>query len=224
MKLKKSHKNKKIIKKNYNYGLGILKVLFALSVIRSHFFNEKSTKNKILLFFIYRFKTIHVPSFFIMSFYFLHKELILINFKLFIKRLERLLIPYLGWPIIMYFLNNYIITKLFNIKVKYTFEDLKIQLLWGYNYFRQFWFLWDLIFMTITFYILMFIFQKKHLFFIQLFGFFGYILQYSGKNFIFYKSLGVDKNGTLGRLCEMAPFASTGFTLASLNIINILQK
>ena len=39
----------------------------------------------------------------IMSFYFLYKVLILLEFNLFVIRLERLIIPYIGWPIIAFF-------------------------------------------------------------------------------------------------------------------------
>jgi len=124
----------------------------------------------------------------------------------------------------LFFFNNYIINKLFKINNIFTFKELKIQLLWAYGYIHQFWFQWDLIFMTIIFYLFLFIFKKRHLFFIQLFGFFAYLLQYSEYNKKFYNYLSNEKKQCLGRLCEMAPFASTGFTLASLNIINILQK
>ena len=75
------------IKKNqkYNYGLGLLKVILAFYVICGHNFNPKITKNEILLY-ILRDRRIHVPSFFIMSFYFLYKELIISNIILFILK------------------------------------------------------------------------------------------------------------------------------------------
>jgi len=102
MKLKKSPKYQKLIKNKYNFGLGLLKCILAFSVIRSHCFNYKSTKNKIILF-LFNKRRVHVPSFFIMSFYFLYKDLILLEFNLFVIRLERLIIPYIGWPIIVFF-------------------------------------------------------------------------------------------------------------------------
>ena len=101
---------------------------------------------------------------------------------------------------------------------------MKNQLFWGYAFFNQFWFQWDLIFLTILFVIIITLFRNNHLFFIQLYAFFSYILQYSGINRKFYDSLSGAKNQPLGRLDEMISFAASGFTLASLGIINSLQK
>ena len=109
--------------KKYNYGLGILKTILAFSIIRTHNFNYKSTKNKILLY-ILRDRRIHVPSFFIMSFYFIHKDLIILNIKIFLKRMEKLLIPYCIWPIIIFILNNYLLNKFINLQKIYSFKLL----------------------------------------------------------------------------------------------------
>ena len=55
------------------------------------------------------------PSFMIMSFYFMQKTLILLNFKLFGQRIIRLMIPYLSWPIIIFALNNLILAKILKL-------------------------------------------------------------------------------------------------------------
>jgi fucose 4-O-acetylase-like acetyltransferase len=212
----------KIIKR-YNFGLGILKVFLAFDVIRSHNFNCMSTNNKIILFFL-KSKRIHVPSFFMMSFYFMHKELISSNIKIYLKRIERLLSPYLLWPIIIFVLNNYFLYILFNIKIKTSFKDLKIQLLFGSKFISQFWFQWDLIIFTSIFFILKYFIGNNQLFFIQILEIFSYILQYSGYNKQIYNYLKPEKRLSIGRLTEMIPFSSSGFTLASLNIINYLQN
>ena len=88
MKLKR-RKNKNIIIKKYNYGLGILKAILAFYVVRTHCFNYSTLKNKILRYLIRERKS-HVPSFFIMSFYFMHKDLLSSNIKIYLKRIERL--------------------------------------------------------------------------------------------------------------------------------------
>ena len=221
MNLKFSIRNSII--KRYNYGLGFLKVFLAFDVIRSHNFNYMSTNNKIILF-ILKKKKIHVPSFFIMSFYFMHKELISSNIKIYLKRIERLLIPYFLWPIIIFVLNNYILNIFFNIKIKPTFKDLKRQLLLGSNFISQFWFQWDLLVFTSIFFILIYTLRNEHLFFIQILSIFSYILQYSGYNIKIYNHLKPEQKLPIGRLVEMIPFSSSGFTLASLNIINSLQN
>ena len=76
--LLKSKKAYKKLKVNYSkkpenkirdYGLGILKTYLSLLVVATHFFSRKTTKNEIILT-LYDNRYIHVPSFFIMSFYF----------------------------------------------------------------------------------------------------------------------------------------------------------
>ena len=96
----------KIIKKteSLNLGLSILKFIFSFLVLTCHNFNPKSTGNKYILFFT-KERRLHVPSFFIMSFYFMSKYLSSLNFKMFLKRLVRLLIPYILWPIFFWKLN-----------------------------------------------------------------------------------------------------------------------
>ena len=209
--------------KKYNFGFAILKALLALDVIRNHCFNPKSTKNKIILLYFAR-RRIHVPSFFILSFYFMHKELILLNFKLLGKRLQRLLIPYICWPIIIYFLNNNILHVYFRSIIKIPRKELKTQLLWAYDFVGQLWFQWVLIVSTIIFFIVLFIFRKYGLFVLQLLLIFEYFLQYSGYNVKFYNSVSREKRECLGRFTEVFPSTVTGFTLAYFKIIDYIHN
>ena len=75
----------------------------------------------------------------------MHDHFISLKIKIFLKRLERLIIPYLGWPIIIYALNNGIFNRLIKNIGKYPIKELKNQLLWGNRFIIQFWFQWDLI-------------------------------------------------------------------------------
>ena len=52
-------------KKYFNYGFAILKSLLSLLVLLAHYFNPKSTKNKIIIY-LSKNRKIHVPSFFIL--------------------------------------------------------------------------------------------------------------------------------------------------------------
>lgn len=210
------------IPNTFNFGIALLKVFMAFDVIRSHNFNKKSTENKLLRICL-RNRRIHVPSFFIISFYFMHKEFISLNINKYIKRIERLIIPYLIWPIIIWILNN-LFNFLFNSSFPSSLTSLKYQIFWGNNYMVQFWFQWDLIIITILFFILIFLFKQNYLLIIQLFAFLAYILQYSGINKKFYDSLRAEKKECLGRLSEVIPYTVAGFTLASLGIINKLKK
>ena len=221
MELKKSF-YKNIMPKKYNYGLGLLKLILAFGVVRSHNFNYNSTKNKILLY-LFRKRRTHVPSFFIMSFYFSHNDLLSSNIKIFLKRIERLLIPYILWPLIIYLLNNYILNNFIALE-KYSANDLKRQLLIGNGVMRIFWFQWNLIILTILFFMIIYICKKFHLFLIQIFGCFAYSIQYSGYNKMFTDYLKRENKITLGRFIVSVPYTCTGFTLASLKILNVIQN
>ena len=84
---------------------------------------------KILLY-ILKDRRIHVPSFFIISFYFTYKQLVSFSLKLFLKRVEKLIIPYFLWPIIFFIFHNYFLNIIFRLDI-YSFKALKNQLIWG---------------------------------------------------------------------------------------------
>ena len=89
---------------NKNYGLELLRMILCFWVVLFHCL-KISNNNTILNF---KRKMFHVPSFFFISFYFLFPIIRSKNTKKMIIRLERLLIPYLFWPLIIYiFFDNY---------------------------------------------------------------------------------------------------------------------
>ena len=57
------------------YGFAILRSILAFYVVKTHCFRNNSTKNKFMLYILGK-RHIHVPSFFIISFYFTYKGLI----------------------------------------------------------------------------------------------------------------------------------------------------
>ena len=222
---KKAYKRLKVIKPNkkiHDYGLGILKTFLAVLVIAAHQFSRNTTKNEIILK-IYDNRNIHVPSFFIMSFYFTCHNLLSQNPKKILSRFVRLLIPYIGWPIIIKQTN-----RIYNQKYKTKFPDsieiLKSQLFWGHEYLSQFWFQWDLIVTTLLFVLIIFIFRKNCLFILILILILFYYCQYSGN--YFQKYLPIQKNNkyTILRMFEMVPLGVTGFIIGYFNIINKINK
>ena len=87
-------KNLNYEKKFYNFNLALLRMYLSFLIVNAHCFNPNKNNfhNKYLL--IILINNIHVPIFFIMSFYlcyklFLKKDIIKIK-----QRFERLLIPY----------------------------------------------------------------------------------------------------------------------------------
>ena len=224
--LNKIESNKKEIskKKNgINYGLLLFKLFLSFIVLTSHNFKRKTTKNRFLLN-LTKERKLHVPSFFIMSFYFMSKHLYSLKIKIFFIRLIRLLIPYIGWPIIIWEINRFLNRK-YNIKFPCTFENLKLQLLWAQIYIRPLWFNWELIALTILFYIIIFIFRKHSLFILKIMLLLSYFAQYSGYNYNhFFKNYPYYNKYTYGLFLESLPFAVTGYILGIYKVIDILQK
>jgi len=224
----KLNKQNNIVKENIkenklNYGLAILKAYLSFKVIIIHFFKINSTNNKIILNIVTN-KISPVPSFFIISFYFMCNNLLSLKFKLLLKRLERLLIPYIIWPNIMWVVNTILKNK-YDDKNPYTFEILKLQLLYGHMYMAQFWFLWNLIIMTIIYYLIIFVFRKNSLFIFHLLLLISYQLQYSGYIYNhFFVKFPYYNRYTISRFFGMLPLSVTGYTLGIFKIINIIQQ
>lgn len=215
-----NNKSRKINK--IYYGLLILKVFLAFDVINSHCFKSNSTKNKYILYLL-RSQKLHVPSFIIMSFFFTHNTLISLDSNKIYKRFERLLVPYLGFPLILFIKNNTLnyFTKYY---LQIPIKILLLQIILGDapKIPLHFWFLFDLIATTIIFLIIIMIFKNNYIFILQLLMLFSYFLQYSTINMkLFYK---LKKQVSLGRENEFIPFAVTGFILFETDIINKLNK
>ena len=165
--------------KPFNYGLAILKTILAFLVVIAHQFKPNSTKNKLIVNIFSKNRNFHVPSFFIMSFYFTCNNLLSLNPKKILNRFIRLFIPYFGWPIIILQINRKY-NQIFKAKFPESIEALKYQLLWGDGYVGQFWFQWDLIVTTFLFVIIIFTFRKNCLFILILVLILFYYFQYTG--------------------------------------------
>ena len=209
--------------KVYNYGLAILKVILAFLVVVAHNYNRNSTKNKIIIFITLERK-LHVPSFYIMSFYFFANHLFSLNTKIFIKRMIRLLIPYIWWPLIFYRLNRYM-NKNYNKKFPDSNEELKLQLLLGNRFIHPLWFQLDLMIITFMFFIIIFIFRKYSLFVLQISLLLLYALEYSRYDFSYYfaKLLKKDKY-LLFFLIDSIPFSISGLIFGYYKMFDFLQK
>lgn len=206
-----------------NYGLLLLEFILSFIVLTSHNFERKTTKNRFIIN-LTKERKLHVPSFFIISFYFMSKHLYSFKIKILFIRLIRLLIPYIGWPIIIWEINRFLNRK-YNFKFPCTFENLKLQLLWAQIYIRPLWFNWELISLTILFYIIIIIFRKHSLFILKIMLLLSYFAQYSGYNYNhFFKNYPYYNKYTFGLFLESLPFAVTGYILGIYKVIDILQK
>ena len=151
------------------------------------------------------------------------KNLLLSKISLLFKRLERLLIPYIIWPII-FFIINILLSNKYMDKYPYNFEILKLQLLYGHMHVAQFWFLWNLIVITVIFHIIIFIFGKKSLFVLHLLLILSYKLQYSNYIAKYFSKFPRYNRFTFTRIFGMFPLAVTGFSFGFYKIINFIKN
>lgn len=203
--------------KNINLGIQILRMLMSFWVVLNHCYK---TKNKKLINIIFKHK-FHIPCFIIISFYFLNANLSNRKIEKINYRLERLLIPYIIYPIIYWIFNNSLY-KLFNFN-RLSFVQLLTQLLIGRPFYGVIWFQFNLILLTIAFFIISFIFKTNYLFILQLFGIFAYIFQYSKLNYIFFNQYNDAIKFSVGYIVETIPLAITGITISSIDLINKIK-
>ena len=166
-------------------------------MINSSNINIYKPKNKIIQNIIIKHK-FHVPTFVIISFFFLYNSLLTKKIKKYKERLERLLIPYIIYPILTYIINInlYYIFQIDSLKT--SLYKLITQLILGRGLYGVLWFHFNLILITIFFYIISLIFKHNFLTFFQIVQIFSYIIQFSQINFKFFNT---SKSGSLFPFC-----------------------
>ena len=210
----------------YDIGIGILRPFLSFLVIISHCYNHRNADGiwKDIL-----FKTegcyFHNRTFFIISLYLSYNTLVNTNISKIKARFERLIIPFFIWPLIYFFANKWIIKiKLMKDHQILKNKDLKYQLLLGHGFAYQFWFQFNLIFIFIGFALIISLFKKNYNYILLLLGITSFLLQYNGKNFLYFDIYPKEIKLSLGRLIEMNPPSVTGFFFASFQVIKLLKK
>ena len=198
----------------FNAFLGLLRLYLSFLVVNAHCFKPPKSlyKKKFILKLLKG--NIHVPIFFMMSFYFCYNILSSKNIEKIKLRFERLIIPYFIWPIIIFIINKYLL----NNDLKISLYDLFIQLLYGHRYNTVFWFQYDLILVTIIFVISELLFYKLTLFFFINLEIISFYFQYSQINYKLFSYLNFYNKFTFGRLAEIMPFCVTGYIFAYLKV------
>jgi len=213
-------KNKIIKPKSLNEGIEILRFLLCLWVVTLHCSGFKHEHKK------YLDKCFHVPTFFLLSFYFYYKtasKRIIIKI---ISRFQRLLYPYIIWSIIVFINNNYLVknTLIGKYKQKLSPKDLYIQILTGSRYYQVFWFQFNLIFLSICITINSFIFKKYFLQSCQILGVIFLYLYLSQINRNYYLNYSITIQTSLGRLTELVPLAIIGCHFSSINLLSKIKN
>jgi fucose 4-O-acetylase-like acetyltransferase len=202
-------------------GIQILRMLLSLWIVLVHCCNIRSIILKTLL----QDKEFHVPIFLIISFYFFYDKIYLKSFNKIWIRFERLLIPYIFFPLIILILNNVFFVDI-NINSPYrklTYLHFIKQLIFGIGIHDIFWFQFFLIFLSVFFLIISLIFTKNFLLILKLILIVCYLLQYSGLIFEYFITFREKAYRCIGSIVEILPYAVTGLILASFNLINKIK-
>lgn len=200
--------------KNVNLGIEILRVILCFWVLLFHFLEKQEIKY-FLLYEIIKTKFFHVSCFCFISFYYTYNIFSNRNIIKLKKRLERLLLPYILWPIIIFIVHN-----IFYFKNRISLKELKLQLIGGSEFMVHFWYLLSVILISILFHI--FSYLPNFIFVIQLITIISYIIQYSNYDNFLYKYKDNVRYPIVGTM-RMFPISVIGITIASSNISEILE-
>ena len=158
------------------------------------------------------------------SFYFTYNTFSTYNISKIKSRFERLIIPYIGWNLISWILQN-IYFYIFKKHCLHKLSDLFHTLLNGHILVLALWFQNILILTTIVFTIIVFSFKNEYLLILQILFIISYGLQYSGYNYYFFKShFSVFYYNTYGRFFSTVPNSISGFYIAQHKILDKLKK
>ena len=218
----KQFNEKDLSKSSFNLGLQILKMLLCLWVVLIHSCVPENETIKKLLF----KKRFHVPTFTVISFYFLFPIISTRNIEKIKQRFTRLLIPYIIIPLIIWIFNNivYFIFHINRVGRKLYFINLFNQFIIGRDFHGVFWYQSNILFITLLFFIISFIFKNIFLIILKIFLLIAYIFQYSGYNVKLFSRYNFRIKYSIGNIIEMIPFAVVGLSIGSMKILEKLEK
>ena len=203
-------------------GIQILRMFLSLWIVLVHCCDIRNIILKKLLL----NKQFHVPIFFIISFYFFYDKLYLKSLNKIKIRFERLLLPYIIYPIIILVLNNVFFID-YNLNLPYKklalFDFIK-QIVFGIGIHDIFWFQFYVIFLSVFYLIISIIFKNNFLLILQLILIICYYLQYSGLFFEYFMMFKEKPFRNMGSIVEIIPFTVTGLTLASYNLVKEINE
>ena len=211
----KTKKNKR------NVGLQIFRMILCFWVVLFHCLKRF---NNFALIYI-KIKKFHVPSFFFISFFYFYPIIKERNSFKMKSRLERLFIPFVIWPIIIWLFNNifYLIFKISLYNRAFLLKELIIQLITGRKFFIQLWFLFNLIFLSIFFFIFSFFNDCIFFTFMIFIGIICYIFQHNQYIYYILENYQDCIANSPGHLISSFPIAITALAFNKINIIPYLE-
>ena len=160
----------------------------------------------------------NIPTFFLMSFYYTHKNFSSFNISKIKLRFERLVIPYICWNIISFVLNN-IYYFILGKRCLHTFNDFFKNILNGHMFIVSLWFQNILIFTTLIVTIIVLMFEDYYLLIFQILIILSFRFQYSLENYrLFQFRFSMHYRLTYGRFFETLPHSLTGFFIGVFDI------
>lgn len=204
-----------IEKKEFNYGLALLRALMCFEVVLCHFWTSDVPKSLIPFSML---RGLAVPIFMFLSFFLTEHTFLNYNKIKAKKRIWRVIYPQIGWALIYWL--GYTIGQL-KINFGVTFCDLLWQMFTGHSprLNASMWFQTVLIVLTVIYIIIFKFFEvKKGLLITYVMMFAAFVIQYTGINFKLFDSLRYELKYPLGRFCEMIPYATVGFSCAYYNV------
>lgn len=213
--------NKRNQNEHRNLGLELLRNILCFWVISFHCLDYK---NDIISYIVHI--NYHVPCFFVISFYFLYPIIQMKNIDKMKLRIIRIIIPYLVWPLIIWIIENlsFLIFHTNSYKRIISFNDLMIQFIVGRKFMKHLWFMFNLLFFSILFFIMSFFCSHfNFLFNLQIASIFSYIFQYSEINYIFFEKYSNCISHSIGYFVETMPFAHSAFLLYSSKFVEKLR-
>ena len=208
--------NENIINYNFkstknNLGIQILRFLLCFWVVIMHCSYVKKEHKK------YLSKGFHVPTFFLISFFFYYPNIYNKNIDKIISRFQRLLLPYIFWPLIALIFQK-------NNDHEHVLRNILSQILIGAPIHGIFWFQFNLIFLSLFFAIILFVFNTYGSKILAFLGLFCYYLHLSSLIYKLLINYSFAFKNNIGSLLEVMPLSVNGCFLNSINLLFIARK
>ena len=209
-------------RKNFNIGIELLRFILSLLIVTFHM--HPNNHNNYLVFITYFFIDLYTSEFFLISFYFSSKSFSSKEIIVKKKRFERILIPYIIWPIVIFVENN-IYSYIKSKKLMFSLKTLFFQYIAGRKINSVFWFQFNLIFISIIIVIIRYSLTKNGfflaLFILVCFAIFFNLKNYDSKIFSIYD---ITISQSVGRLSYSIIYSITGLFLGSRDLLGRINK
>ena len=202
------------VNKEYKVGVAILRFYMAFMVVCTHLGGKALFELGGLF---YTFQGFHVPTFMMLSFVLCGQYYLEPTKEGMLKRLLRIVIPFITWGVLA-FLFGLILWDL-------SFKDLLWQLFSGFPVNTPLWYLVDMLWISILFWIIRLLSNRKiFIIIISFLAVFSIVAQYTGLNLLMFGELTYNIKWTLGRVIEMIPYATIGIIASMfLPLLNKLE-